>query len=183
MKNFIFFDVSDGSSCRILQVVAEKNDANKHLEYGSSVEVSGKVVNAPSGQLELKSDHIKVIGSCDVTDGYPFLPRTKYEPQEVREHLHFRPRTSSFGSMLRLRNRTSQFVHDFFNECKFTNIHVPVLTSNDCEGAGEIFTVIPESTDVINEMRKEDKTDIEAFFDTKTFLTVSGQFHLEVMAR
>lgn len=183
MKKTIFFDVSDGSTFRNIQVVAEKNANSAKIDYGSSVEISGKLTKAPSGQLEIQSNDIKIIGSCDVTQGYPFVPRTKYEPQELREYLHFRPRTTSFSSMLRIRDRTSQYIHDFFHEEKFTGIHTPVLTSNDCEGAGEIFTVLPESKEIIKEMQKENKTETEAFFDSKAFLTVSGQFHLEVMAR
>lgn len=183
MKKTIFFDVSDGSTFKNLQVVAANNDINRKLDYGASVEVSGKLTKAPSGQLELQSNNIRIIGSGDLNNGYPFLPRIKYEPQEMREYLHLRPRTTSFSSMLRVRNRTSQYIHDFFHEEKFTGIHTPVLTSNDCEGAGEIFAVIPESKDIIKEMQKEDKTEMEAFFDSETFLTVSGQFHLEVMAR
>lgn len=183
MKKTIFFDVSDGSTFRNLQVVAANNDSNSKLDYGASVEVSGKLKKAPSGQLELQSNNIRIIGAGDLNNGYPFVPRTKYEPQETREYLQFRPRTTSFGSVLRIRDRTSQYIHDFFHEENFTGIHTPLLTSNDCEGAGEIFTVLPESNDIIKEMQKENKTEREAFFDSEAFLTVSGQFHLEVMAR
>lgn len=184
MKSKTFIDVSDGSTYHFLQAVVEKSIIPENLSYGSSVVLTGKLCLSPSGkQLEVQTEHIEVIGNCEVTDGYPFLPRVKYRTEEQREFLHFRPRMRTFSAALRIRDRASYCIHQFFQQKKFVNIHTPILTSNDCEGAGEIFKVIPQSKTLSQSMKKENLSEDEAFFDTTVFLTVSGQLHLEAMAR
>lgn len=97
---------------------------------------------------------------------------------------------SRFSSMIRLRSHTSRAVHDYFTLNDFFQVHVPILTSNDCEGAGEIFTVKPASKDLIKEMRSDRTSDSEntssnpisdeeVFFNKEVHLSVSGQLHLE----
>lgn len=184
MKMRTFLDVGDGSTFHFLQAVIDGDRVPENASYGSSVILSGKLTVAPNGkQLEIQTEDIKVIGSCDLNAGYPFMPRTKYLPQEQREFLHFRPRMRTSGSVLRVRSRALHCIHEFFQREEFVNIHTPLLTSNNCEGAGEIFKAIPESQNLIQEMKKGNVTDDEAFFDTTAFLTVSGQLHLEVMSR
>ena len=183
MKTTVFLDLGDGSTFEFLQVVVRKRNLPSTLKYGSAVEISGKLSIAPSGQIELQSENINVIGSHDSLEGYPFTESVKYLPEEQRPYLHFRPRTRLGGSLLRIRSHITHCVHEFFHREKFVNIHTPILTSNDCEGAGEIFKAVPESQILINDMKKERLNDDAAFFDTKAFLTVSGQLHLEVMAR
>lgn len=183
MKGQIFIDVNDGSTHKQLQVVIPKKAVPSGLDTGASIQVHGKLVETHTGQLEIQSDKVNVFGSGSTEEGYPFKPRIKYTQDEYREHLHFRPRSRTFGSVLRLRSKMAQSVHDFFRRENFCHIHTPILTSNDCEGAGEIFQTYPLSESLIAEMRKEDKTEKEAFFDANTFLTVSGQLHLETAAR
>lgn len=184
MKSTVFLDFSDGSTYQFLQVVVRKRNLPATLKYGCTVEICGKLALAPSGQIELHSENITVVGSHESLDGYPFSEGVKYLPEEQRPYLHFRPRTRSCASMMRIRSEVTHCIHEFFRQEKFVNIHTPLLSSNDCEGAGEIFKVVPESDALIERMKRhESMKDDEAFFDTTTFLIVSGQLHLEVMAR
>ncbi len=183
MKSVIFLDIFDGSTFRVLQTVIPKNLVSKELTYGSSIEVTGGLTRSPSGQTELQTQTYRIIGECHVAEGYPFLPRTKHKAEELREFLHFRPRTIHFSSVLRIRSHITHCIHSCFQQENFVNIHTPILTSNDCEGAGEVFLAVPDSRDIIDEMRKDGKKDEEAFFDNNAYLTVSGQLHLEVTAR
>lgn len=184
MKNNIFLDLDDGSTHRHLQVVVPKNKVPDLLSYGCSLEAEGVLVKNPNNQLELVAESINVYGSCVVEDGYPFGARKTYHPEYVRQHLHIRPRTATFSSLLRLRDKLSCAVRNRFAEDNFIEINAPVLSSNDCEGAGEVFVVKPDSDDLIKEMiSKEHQSPMEAFFNGQTYLTVSGQLHLECMAR
>jgi len=186
MKENIFIDLDDGSTHHRLQVVIPKNKIPDSLTYGCSFEAEGILVKNFNNKLELVAESINVFGPCIVKDGYPFAPRKIYHPDYVRQHLHMRPRTSTFSSLLRLRDKMSTAIRNRFSEDDFIEINVPILSSNDCEGAGEIFTVKPENDYLIKEMTSPNhvsKSPMETFFNCKTYLTVSGQLHLECMAR
>ncbi|XP_073987365.1 asparagine--tRNA ligase, mitochondrial [Rhodnius prolixus] len=171
MKDNVFVDVDDGSCAQRLQVVLEKTAADS-VDYGSSVEVTGHLSKTPSGQLELKGEDIVVLGAGKLNDGYPFAPRKSYSTDYCRQYLHLRPRIAHFASVLRIRNAASIAIRKFFQEKNYIEIHTPILTSNDCEGAGEVFTAVASTT-----------SPKELFFDVNAYLTVSAQLHLEVMAR
>lgn len=183
MKEKYFVDLDDGSGPRKLQVVVSKESVPERLTYGSSVEVSGRLVCNAQEHVELVANDIRVVGPCVVTDGYPFVPRKSYEADYVRQFIHMRPRTRSFSSLLRVRHCATQALNKYFEDLAFFKIDVPVLTANDCEGAGEVFLVRPDSEKLINEMSSPGSSPDEAFFNHKTYLTVSGQLHLEVAAR
>ncbi|VVC32298.1 Hypothetical protein CINCED_3A015762 [Cinara cedri] len=184
MKENIFIDLDDGSTHHRLQVVIPKNKTPASLTYGCSFEVEGVLIKNPSSKLELVAENINVCGPCVVQDGYPFAPRKTYHPDYVRQHLHIRPRTVTFSSLLRLRDKMSSAVRNRFFEENFVEINTPVLSSNDCEGAGEVFAVRPDSNSLIKEMASHDhQSPMEAYFNNQTYLTVSGQLHLECMAR
>lgn len=181
MKDNLFLDVNDGSSCKNLQIVIDKINV-KNVNFGSSVETTGVLALTPRGELELKSDSLCIIGNCQPLHGFPFAARHSYPPEYLRETLHFRSRVSTFTSMLRVRHSAQFLINQYFNENKYVQIHTPILTGNDCEGGGETFTARPESSQLLKQMVR-DKTPIEeAFFDKRVFLTVSGQLHLEAMA-
>lgn len=183
MKDNIFIDICDGSSPKPLQVVVPKSDKPDQLSYGSSITAEGKLALAPNGRIELHANDVAVIGTCDVMDGYPFAPRKEYSEEYVRQYLHLRPRIRSFSSLLRLRDLASAAVGNYFRGRGFVNVHAPILTSNDCEGAGELFLVKPHSEKILKSMEREGVSEDESYFNTKTFLTVSGQLHLEIAAR
>lgn len=122
---------------------------------------------------------MEIYGPCVISDGYPFAPRKDYSPDYIRKYLHFRPRTQKFSSLLRIRSATVNAIHNFFTQEKYVNIHTPILTSNDCEGAGEIFKVLPDCATLLKSMAKDGVPIEQSFFDNKAFLSVSGQLHLE----
>lgn len=144
--------------------------------------VKGVLGKSPNGQPELKAEELKICGACPLNEGYPFLPRKQYSSEYVRQYLHLRPRTNKFAALLRIRSQATFAIHEYFASEGYVNIHTPILTSNDCEGAGEIFKVLPANTFTLSEMKKAGKSDDEAYFDQKAFLTVSGQLHLEACA-
>jgi len=184
MKNNIFVDVSDGSTCKMLQVVIPKSAKPNNLTYGCSISAEGELALAPNGRTELHATDVRVIGTCKILeDNYPFVPRKKYDQDYVREFLHLRPRTRSFASLLRLRDLTTAIIGDYLRERGFINIHTPILTSNDCEGAGEVFLVKPYNDALLKIMKKEGQSENEIYFNNAAFLTVSGQLHLETVAR
>ncbi|XP_018052361.1 PREDICTED: probable asparagine--tRNA ligase, mitochondrial [Atta colombica] len=184
MKDTIFVDISDGSTCEMLQVVVPKMIKPDDLHYGSSISVKGELFLAPNGKTELRATEIHVIGACNVfEDGYPFAPRKIYDPDYIRQYLHLRPRTRSFSTLLRLRDLATTMITDHLRDRGFLSVHTPMLTSNDCEGAGEVFLVKPQSKKILKNMKKEGQSEDEIYFDTTAFLAVSGQLHLEAVAR
>ena len=183
MKESIFLDVNDGTSSQPLQVVIRKENKPENLGYGCSISVEGEIAQAPNGRAELQAEKVTVIGECEL-EGYPFLPRKQYSTDYIRQYLHFRPRTKNFSSIMRLRDLASNAIKDHFRNHDFVSVHTPILTSNDCEGAGEVFFVQPNSKNILEEMKREGVEDLEAaYFNTKAFLTVSGQLQLEACAR
>ncbi|XP_063622527.1 asparaginyl-tRNA synthetase [Cydia splendana] len=182
-KELIFADVTDGSSAKRLQIVIPKKLKTDALTYGSSVHITGKLSCSPRGQLELAADSVKVLGECVVADGYPFNPRTTHPPEYIRQFMHLRARTNYISSILRVRNAVTKHIHDFYTSKDYMHVHTPMLTSNDCEGAGEVFKVQPDNEETVKAMMQEGRDRDAIYFGTKTFLTVSGQLHLEAICR
>ncbi|XP_063228412.1 asparaginyl-tRNA synthetase isoform X2 [Bacillus rossius redtenbacheri] len=183
MKDSVFIDLDDGSCAKTLQIVVPKSVQPPDLTYGASLRVQGTLQLNPSGQVEVVADGVEVCGPCVVSDGYPFLPRKRYSQDYARQFLHLRPRTKVFGCVLRVRDAVMRALHQHFHGQGYVNVHTPVLTSNDCEGAGEVFVARPDSDALVASMAKEGATPDEAFFNVKSYLTVSGQLHLEAVAR
>lgn len=183
-KEFIFADVNDGSCAQKLQIVIPKNlNIDDNITYGSSVHIIGKLSKSPRGQLELVADNVNVIGQCVVLDGYPFNPRTVHPPEYTRQFLHLRSRTNYTAALLRVRHALTNHIHNYFVKKNYIHIHTPILTSNDCEGAGEVFKVQPDNEETVKAMMQEGKNVDSVYFGTKTYLTVSGQLHLEAICR
>jgi asparaginyl-tRNA synthetase len=183
---FSFLELNDGSCQGNLQVVADGQLANyeseiKHLGTGSSVVVVGEVKKSPAkGQAtELHAESVTVHGTAD-PETYP-LQKKGHSFEFLRAKAHLRPRTNSFGAVARLRNCVSRSIHDFFQEQGFLYIHTPIITSSDCEGAGELFKVTTLNPAQIP--RKDGAVDFtQDFFARPTFLTVSGQLQAEIFA-
>ena len=180
-----FLQVSDGSCFASIQVVAKSALDNYEtgilkLTAGASVTVEGEVVaSRGKGQsIELQALRVDVIGLVDDPDTYPIQPK-QHSMEYLRDVAHLRPRTNTFGALGRVRNTVSMAIHSFFQEKGFCWIHTPIITANDCEGAGEMFRV--STLDMMNLPRTEDgEVDYSKdFFGRESHLTVSGQLAVE----
>ncbi|XP_029458068.1 probable asparagine--tRNA ligase, mitochondrial isoform X2 [Rhinatrema bivittatum] len=148
----------------------------RDLTFGSSVEVQGKLVKShhKKQNVELQAEDIQIVGPCDTT-AFPFKLRERHAADYVRQFPHLRCRTNLFSSLLRIRSEATAAIHSYFQDNGFVHVHTPVITSNDCEGAGELFQV--EASSKTTEFGGK-----AHFFNVPAFLTVSGQLHLEVVA-
>ncbi|KAI4462879.1 aspartyl/lysyl-trna synthetase [Holotrichia oblita] len=182
MKDNLFVDVNDGSCSKKLQVVIPQQNKNADITTGASLIATGKLNIGASGQIELQANKIDILGECIISQGYPFAPRKIYPPEYIRQYLHLRPRTNKFGSLLRIRDALNFEIHNFLHLNGFINIHTPILTSSDCEGAGEVFVVTPNNNELLKDMKRSDISLEEAYFNKKAYLSVSGQLHLEAAA-
>ncbi|WP_071518341.1 asparagine--tRNA ligase [Geitlerinema sp. PCC 9228] len=187
LKEFAFVEVNDGSSMANLQVIFDRNypdyeNVLKQLNTGVAVEISGTIAESPAkGQrIELRASDVKVYGEVEA-DTYP-LQKKRHSFEFLRSIAHLRSRTNTLGAVFRVRNACSAAIHQFFQERGFLWVHTPILTANDCEGAGELFTVT--NLDLNNLPRNEDGSVNfeEDFFGKRASLTVSGQLEAEAMA-
>jgi asparaginyl-tRNA synthetase len=179
---FSFLEVNDGSSLANIQVIADKKLANyedeiKRLSTGCSVSVTGLLNESPAkGQnVELHAEEVEVIGWAD-PEVYP-LQKKRHSFEFLRDMSHLRPRTNALGAVARVRSRLSWAINKFFQERGFFQVHTPIITTSDCEGAGEMFQVTTAS-----EAAGGPKLEQEEFFGKKAGLTVSGQLQAEVYA-
>jgi asparaginyl-tRNA synthetase len=175
-RDISFIEINDGSCLENLQAVVDHGLEGlelARLTVGSSCVLDGNLVDSPAkGQrIELKVDRVRVVGDAD-PETYP-LQKKRHSFEFLREIAHLRPRTNTFGAVNRIRNILAREVHGFFQEREFIYIQTPIITSSDCEGAGEMFRVVTPD-------EKGNLTD--EFFGTRTGLTVSGQLEAELMA-
>lgn len=182
-KDFAFMEVNDASFFKGLQIVFDNSLSNfsevEKIGIGSSLEIEGLLVESPAaGQaFELKAESIKIINSA--VDDYP-LQKKRHSFEFLREIAHLRGRSNTFSAVFRLRSVLSYAIHKFFQEEGFSYVHTPIISSSDCEGAGEMFTVT--TFDLDKEIPKTDQglADFSKdFFAKKTGLTVSGQLEAE----
>ena len=143
-KGVTFISLNDGSSLSGIQVVAEPDLANyaelTSLGTGAAIAVTGLLEESPAaGQaLELKALAVEIVGAAD--QDYP-MQKKRHSFEYLRSIAHLRPRTNTFGAVFRVRSSLAQEVHRFFGERGFLYVHTPIITANDCEGAGELFRV------------------------------------------
>jgi len=178
-----FLDLNDGTTSEKLQVVAPSNIIPNDLSFHSAAVVEGELKKSshPAQEFELIATSVKCQQTCQV-EKYPIQPRKHFTQDFLRKFPSFKAKTNSVASLLRIRNCMSQAVHGYFQSNDFIQIQTPLLTANDCEGAGEVFVVRPASDETCNVMKKLPEMDnTEAYFDRKVFLTVSGQLHLEAV--
>ena len=185
-KNVSFIALNDGSTINNIQIVAEAIHFDekllKQITIGSCIEVAGNVVQSKgSGQkIEIEAKKITILGHADA-DEYPLQPK-KHSLEFLREKAHLRFRTNTFSAVFRLRHALTFAVHKFFNDKGFFNLHSPIITGADAEGAGEMFGVTNFD---LNNIPRDDSGDIDYskdFFGSKTNLTVSGQLEAEMAA-
>jgi len=184
-KNVNFIALNDGSCLQNLQVVVDlvgtTEEVLQRIHTGACIAVEGRLMSSKgSGQnLELLADNIEVLGEAN-PDEYPLQPK-KHSMEFLREIAHLRFRTNTFGAVNRIRHRLIFAVHDYFNSRGFLNIHTPIITGSDAEGAGETFKV----TNFDLKKIPIDKGEVdfsEDFFGKETNLTVSGQLEGELAA-
>ncbi len=183
-KGVAFMALNDGSSVASLQVVLEPALSGYEelcrLGTGSAVGVTGTLAASPAtGQaVELHAERVTVYGGVD--ENYP-LQKKHHSFEFLRSIAHLRHRSNTFGAVFRIRSALSFAIHRFFNERGFLYIHTPIITANDCEGAGEMFRVT--TLNMADPPRVEEGVDFSHdFFGQQTGLTVSGQLEGELLA-
>ena len=185
-KNVSFIAINDGSTINNIQAVAESESFDeeliKQITTGACLRIVGTLVESQgSGQkVEITAQEIEVLGEADA-DIYPLQPK-KHSLEFLREKAHLRFRTNTFSAVFRVRHALSFAIHKFFNDKGFVNLHTPIITGADAEGAGEMFQV--SSLDWNNLPKDEDGNvdETQDFFGKKTNLTVSGQLEAELGA-
>jgi asparaginyl-tRNA synthetase len=185
-KNVAFIAVNDGSIIHSIQVVVEvasfSEDLLKLITTGSCISVRGILKESPaSGQkVEIQASQIELYGTAD-PEKYP-LQKKGHSLEFLREIAHLRPRTNTFGAVLRLRHAMAFAIHKYFNDQGFFYMHTPVITASDAEGAGAMFQV---TTLDLNKLPRNAEGHInfeDDFFGKQTSLTVSGQLEGELGA-
>ncbi len=183
-KEFGFIDFNDGTCFETLQVVYDNSldsfDSIQKIHIGSAVKVNGTIIKSEGGKQshELKLSSIELLGDCP--DDYPLQSKGRPTREFLREIAYLRPRTNLFNNIFRVRSVTAYAIHKYFQEKGFVYFHAPLITSSDCEGAGEMFQV---TTLDLNRVAKEGKVDYtKDFFNKKASLTVSGQLQAETFA-
>ena len=207
-KNLVFIQVNDGSCFASIQLTLDRENLAegsddisvieaelKHITTGASVRAVGKLIPSPaSGQtVEVALQKIVVLGEAPV-DSYP-LQKKNHSFEFLRENAHLRARTNSFGAVARMRNQMAYAIHTFFQERGFQYVHTPIVTTSDCEGAGEMFQVTTLSMETLAKkavaagakgMAEEKASALvdysKDFFGKKASLTVSGQLNVETYA-
>ena len=181
-SNFAFIVLSDGTTINTLQVVydislSNYEEINKVL-VGSSLEVTGTIVESSGNQdFELKAESIKILGLADET--YPIQAK-RHTREFLREVGHLRARTNLFNAVFRVRSVAAMAIHKYFQDRNYVYFHAPIITSSDCEGAGEMFQV---TTLDLNRIASSGKYEPEKdFYGKTTGLTVSGQLEAETFA-
>lgn len=185
-KKIAFIAVNDGSTIHHIQVVAEKEmfneDLMRDITTGSCISVNGLLVESMGkGQtVEIQAQEIELYGSAD-PQVYP-LQKKGHTLEFLREIAHLRPRTNTFGAVLRIRHAMSYAIHKFFNDSGFYYLHSPIITGSDAEGAGAMFRVT--TLDMQNPPKAKDGSIdyTQDFFGKETNLTVSGQLEAELGA-
>lgn len=186
-KQVSFVALNDGSTINNIQVVIDipkfGEDFLKPITTGACIHVVGELVQSQgAGQTcEILANQIEIYGGVGDPEKYP-LQKKGHTPEFLREIAHLRPRTNTFGAILRMRHHMSYAIHKYFNDRGFFYLHTPIVTASDAEGAGAMFQVT--TLDLNNAPKtKEGNVDYsEDFFGRQTNLTVSGQLEGELGA-
>lgn len=185
-KNVAFIALNDGSTINNIQVVVDlakfSEEELKGITTGAAISATG-VLTESMGQgqsVEIQATAIELYGTADPNE-YP-LQKKGHTLEYLREIAHLRPRTNTFGAVFRIRHHMAMAIHSFFHQRGFFYFHTPIITSSDCEGAGQMFQV---TTLDLCDVKKTDDGSVdysEDFFGAHTALTVSGQLEGELGA-
>ena len=185
-KHVAFIALNDGSSINNIQVVCDTQNFSeellKDITTGACIAVKGNLVESlGKGQsVEIQATEIEIYGKAD-PEQYP-LQKKGHSMEFLREIAHLRPRTNTFGAVLRIRHAMAFAIHNYFNSKGFFYLHTPLITASDCEGAGAMFQV---TTMDLNNVPKNEEGGVDFtqdFFGRQTSLTVSGQLEGELGA-
>lgn len=185
-KNVNFVALNDGSTINNIQIVIDiekfGDDFLKPITTGACISVNGKLVQSQGqGQsVEIQADEIQIYGTADPKT-YP-LQKKGHTLEFLREIAHLRPRTNTFGAIFRIRHNMAMAIHTYFHEHGYFYFHTPLITSSDCEGAGQMFQV---TTQNLYDLKKDENGKIDYsndFFGKQASLTVSGQLEGELAA-
>ncbi|MCL2820503.1 MAG: asparagine--tRNA ligase [Oscillospiraceae bacterium] len=186
MKAYGFIDLNDGSSFKGVQIVLEEDSLHSFKDavkqnVGAALTVTGlfKETQGAKQPFEILAQEVIIEGES--TPEYP-LQKKRHSPEFLRTIAHLRPRTNLFAAVFRIRSVTGHAIHSFFQERGFVNVHTPIITCSDAEGAGEMFhvTTLDLSKVPVNPDGSIDYTG--DFFGKKAGLTVSGQLNAEAFA-
>ena len=185
-KEIAFIALNDGSTINNIQIVVDKtrieDSVLAKVTTGACICASGKLVESVgSGQaVEIQADSIEVLGECDPMR-YPLQKKdTSFE--YLRTVAHMRPRTNTFGAILRLRSQMAFAIHNYFHSKGFVYLNTPLITASDCEGAGQMFQVTTLDLNNVPKNKKGEPDYAKDFFGRMTSLTVSGQLEGELGA-
>lgn len=185
-KEIAFIALNDGSTINNIQIVVDKAAIDPEIlskiTTGACIAVKGKLVESPgSGQaVEISADHIEIYGECDPVR-FPLQKKdTSFE--YLRTVAHMRPRTNTFGAILRIRSQMAFAIHEYFHSKGFVYLHTPIITAADAEGAGNMFQVTTLPLDNVPKNKKGEPDYSKDFFGRHTSLTVSGQLEGELGA-
>lgn len=185
-KTINFVALNDGSTINNIQIVIDiekfGEDFLKPITTGACISVNGKLVQSQGqGQsVEIQADEILIYGTADPKT-YP-LQKKGHTLEFLREIAHLRPRTNTFGAIFRIRHNMAIAIHNYFHEHGYFYFHTPLITSSDCEGAGQMFQV---TTQNLYDLKKDENGKIDYsndFFGKQASLTVSGQLEGELAA-
>ena len=174
-----FIEFNDGSFFKNLQIVFENANIENYgvvasQNVGAGFVITGKVILTPDSKQPFELNAVKIELAGSSTPDYP-LQKKRHSPEFLREIAHLRPRTNLYSAVFRIRSVTAYAIHKFFNERDFIYIHTPIITTSDCEGAGDMFKVTTLDLNKPVDFTKD-------FFGKKAFMTVSGQLNAECFA-
>ena len=182
-KEMGFIDFYDGTYFKSVQLVYDNSlktfDDIQALHIGSAIKVVGIVIPSPkeNQEFEITVKEVVLLGDCPIE--YPIQPK-RHTREFLREQAYLRPRTNLFQAVFRVRSVAAMAIHTYFQERGFVYFHAPLITSSDCEGAGQMFQV---TTLDLDRVAKGGEVDYDKdFFNKKASLTVSGQLEAETFA-
>ncbi|MBR1392552.1 MAG: asparagine--tRNA ligase [Ruminococcus sp.] len=179
-KNVAFIELNDGTTLKHLQIVIDKASdiaLDEALKLGTSLRVTGKVVEGRNETPEINAETIEVLGSCPAE--YP-LQKKRHTLEFLRTMPHLRGRTNTFNAVFRVRSVAAAALHEFFQSKNFVYVNTPLITGSDCEGAGEMFQVTTVGFD--QTVKSEEEYFAKDFFGQRAGLSVSGQLEGEMAA-
>ena len=179
-KNVAFIELNDGTSLKHIQVVIDKAGdicCDNIMNLGSALRVTGTVVEARQGSVEINAGSIELIGECPPE--YP-IQKKRHTPEFLRTIPHLRLRTNTYNAVFRVRSVLAAALHRYFQDRNFAYVQPPLITSSDCEGAGEMFQVTTIGFE--HNYKTAEEYYANDFFGKRAGLSVSAQLEGEVAA-